>query len=256
VSRRLKITIVCCVAVLILVFAMKSRLTTNDETRTDPTVQRPEIPISKSSSNGGSKKAEGRRLGVTAQTSGLSKSKTNELIELTEENFESNVLSCFRGEPCRLMEKPSKLYKDFKLAGDRKAIDHLISFLRSQLKDPDFRALYKDELKDMIDDFYPPNERQFQDAAYYSYLGDLQKSLDLYLDLEQRAQTNPDLRAAPKLNIANVLFDMKRYSDALPYYQAALADYNSGAQQQVAFPDPREMIAFIERRIWRVRLSG
>ena len=57
-----------------------------------------------------------------------------------------------------------------------------------------FREVYREDLKRMIDDFYPPQEKEFQDAAYYSYLGESQKSLDLYLDLRQKSDTDATLR--------------------------------------------------------------
>jgi tetratricopeptide (TPR) repeat protein len=174
------------------------------------------------------------------------------VIVLTEENFENEVMACFRGELCQLGEDPIRLYRHYKAAGNRKANDSLISFLRSKLRDPSWAAQYKDALKTMIEDFYPPEEQPFQNAAYYSYLGDLEKSLAFYLDLEKKSVSNPKLRPAPKLNIANVLFEMRRFSEALPYYQGALADYQSG-KQQVAQPDPREMIEFIESRINEIK---
>ena len=79
----------------------------------------------------------------------------------------------------------------------------------------------------MIDDFYPPQEKEFQDAAYYSYLGESQKSLVLYLDLRQKSDTDATLRQAPNMNIAGVLYDLKRPADALTHYRMALSDLES-----------------------------
>jgi tetratricopeptide (TPR) repeat protein len=104
----------------------------------------------------------------------------------------------------------------------------LISFLRSKLKNPEFKDRYKDMLLKMINDFYSPDEIEFQQAAYYAYLGELQKSLEIYLDLEKKSAQNPRLRSAPKHNIANVLYEQGRFAQALRYYEDALADLISG----------------------------
>ena len=120
------------------------------------------------------------------------------------------------------------------------------------MKDELYRKRYKDILKKMIEDFYPPEELQFQQAAYYNYLGDLQKSLELYLDLEKKSLSDRSLRSAPKLNIANTLYDLQRYRDSLPYYQQALAEYVS-REQEVSIPSQNDMIRFIEGRIEDVR---
>lgn len=173
-------------------------------------------------------------------------------IGLTGGNFESYVSRCFKGEVCTFVDDPFAMYRRFKQSGNRRACDNLISFLRSKMKDEDYRSRYKVLLQKMIADFYPPEERQFQEAAYYNYLGELQKSLDLYLDLERKSQTDPSLRPAPKLNIANTLYDMKKYKESLPYYEAALDQYVS-RQQEVAIPSQNEMIRFVEGRIEDVR---
>jgi tetratricopeptide (TPR) repeat protein len=172
-------------------------------------------------------------------------------ILLTAASFENLVADCFQGEACKLEEDPWKLYRLFKKEGKRRANDNLIAFLRSQLKDPLLKAQYKDVLKRMIEDFYPPRERQFQEAAYYAYLGELQKSLELYLDLEKKAAVNRRLRGAPKLNIANVYYDMARYKEALAYYQAALEDLKSG-RARVGDPGKASMMDFIYSRIGEI----
>lgn len=163
---------------------------------------------------------------------------------LTYGNFESFVAKCLQGENCKFAEDPLHMYREFKSAGNERALDNMISFMRSQLKDPAFRERYQDILLDIIYDFYPQEERQFQEAAYYDYLGDKKRSLDLYLDLQKKAKLDSTLKNAPNLNIANVLYDLKRYQEALPYYQAALNDYLSG--QVRADPSP---VGFIEARI-------
>ncbi len=171
-----------------------------------------------------------------------------ETIELTFGNFESFVLKCFQGAKCILKDDPMKMYQDFKAAGNTRAMDSLISFLRSKLRKPETRDQYKDIVKKMIEDFYPPEEKQFQEAAYYNYLGDLTKSLDLYLDLKEKSKTNPKLREAPNLNIANTYYDLKKYAEAQPYYEAALVDFTSGKIK--GDPDPTP---FIEERISEIK---
>jgi tetratricopeptide (TPR) repeat protein len=104
----------------------------------------------------------------------------------------------------------------------------------------------------MIRDFYPPEEKQFQEAAYYNYLGELEKSLELYLDLEKKSALDLSLRPAPKLNIANTFYDLGRSKEALPYYEAALEGYLSG-QNQVLAPSQNDMIRFIEDRVEEIR---
>ena len=163
-------------------------------------------------------------------------------------NFESFVLKCFAGVSCKFGEDPKKMYQDFKENGNRSANDSLISFMRSQLKNKEFRNKYKDLLKQLINDFYPQEEKQFQVAAYYNYLGDLQKSLDIYLDLQKRSQSNPSLKPAPLLNIANTLYDMLRFKESLPYYEAALQD--SLSRQEKLTPNSE---SFIEERISEIK---
>ncbi|MGZ3775808.1 MAG: tetratricopeptide repeat protein [Pseudobdellovibrionaceae bacterium] len=170
------------------------------------------------------------------------------MITLTSGNFESFVLKCFQGEKCELGENPLEMYQVFKGANNHRANDSLISFMRSKLKDKEFRDQYKDMLKQMIYDFYPREEKQFQEAAYYNYLGDLQKSLDTYLDLQKKSQTDPSLRPAPTLNIANILYDMHRFKDALPYYEAALEECLSRSDKPIPNPE-----SFIEERIAEIK---
>ena len=189
------------------------------------------------------------KANASAETSPTEPTFQGEIV-LNGGNFEGFILKCFSGVPCKLGEDPLKMYSEFKAAGNRSANDHLISFMRSQLKNPDFRDRYKIVLKKIIDDFYPPEEKQFQEAAYYNYLGDLQKSLDTYLDLEKRTQSNPTLRPAPKLNIANTLYDMGRFKESLPYYEAALQE--SLVSREKLTPNPE---SFIEGRIFDIKKS-
>lgn len=169
-------------------------------------------------------------------------------LVLNAGNFESFVLKCFQGEPCVLEGDAMKMYQDFKAAGNTRAINSLISFLRSKLRKPEGRTQYKDIVKNMIDDFYPPQEKQFQEAAYYNYLGDLNKSLELYLDLKEKSKKDSSLREAPNLNIANTYYDMKKYAEAQPYYEEALQDFTSGRIK--GDPDPTP---FIEERISEIK---
>jgi tetratricopeptide (TPR) repeat protein len=179
----------------------------------------------------------------------VQKSPSDPKITLTAGNFEDFVSRCFQGESCELEEEdPWKLYQDFKRSGNRRANDSLISYLRKMLTDLKLRDRYKGPLKRMIEDFYPPKEKLFQQAAYYNYLGDLKKSLNLYLELEKRSAGDSSLRPAPKLNIANTLYDLGRFEDALGYYKAALNEYAAG-QQPTSFPSSNEMIRHIRDRI-------
>ena len=173
-----------------------------------------------------------------------------ETLYLTYGNFESFVTRCFNGEPCKLQEDPVTMYKAYKDARNLKACGSLLSFMRSQLKYEDFKNQYKDSLFTMIHDFYPAEEIQFQDAAYYNYLGDYKKSLELYLDLEKKHQTNPALRKAPNLNIANTYYSLNLMREALRYYELALDDFLSDVdkvQQQ------REIIGFTQKRIVEIK---
>ncbi|MBX9765665.1 MAG: tetratricopeptide repeat protein [Bdellovibrionales bacterium] len=174
------------------------------------------------------------------------------VIPLTSGNFKGFVDRCFQGEHCVLDDDAWEMYQRFKRSGDLLAADNLISFLRSKLKDPEFRNKYKHLLKRMIVDFYPKEERQFQEAAYYNYLGDLQKSLDLYMDLERKVESDSTLRSASKLNIANTFYEMKRFSEALPYYEASREQYLS-REQNSKVPSRNEMLDFIEERISSIK---
>ena len=116
--------------------------------------------------------------------------------ELTAGNFESFVNRCFEGEACTFADDPKKIYDRFKQAGNRRANDLLISFLRKNLKSKKFRERYKETLMAMIEDFYEPEELPFQVAAFHNYLGDLEKSLELYLALERKSQFDHSLRPA------------------------------------------------------------
>lgn len=164
------------------------------------------------------------------------------VIELTSGNFASFVERCFQGEPCAFGEDPKKMYDAFKLRGDRQTSDLLLSLMRRNLKNDSFREQYKDNLKSMIEDFYSPEELPFQEAAYYNYLGDLKKSLELYLALERKSEFDMSLRPAPKLNIANTYYDLGRFREALRYYEAALQEKYEN-----------ETLRFIDDRITEIR---
>lgn len=168
------------------------------------------------------------------------------ILVLTANNFEEIVHKCFAGEPCAFGEDPWVLYQSFKRSQHPRTCDSIIALMRKNLKDPAFREKYKDTLLAMIEDYYPPAEKDFQRAAYYDYLGDKEKSLALYLDLEKRAARDAVLRPAPKLNIANVYYDLHRLRESLPYYQAALQNLRNGPQ---VTPDQRQVMQFIQTRI-------
>jgi tetratricopeptide (TPR) repeat protein len=146
------------------------------------------------------------------------------IVILNELNFENSVKECFEGKPCKLEGDPWKLYQKFKNSDQRPLNDSLIAFLRKQLTDPNYRDQYKEVLLKMIEDFYPPEKIDWQRAAYYNYLGELQKSLEIYLDLDNKAIGNPKLFNAPKMNIANTYYDLGRLNEALAYYEASLND--------------------------------
>ena len=173
-------------------------------------------------------------------------------IQLTEANFENNVMKCFRGQNCVFKGSPEKLYERFRAEGNNQGNDYLISYLRSKLRDSKYRELYKDIVWRMIHDLYSPEETPFQKAAYFNYLGDLEKSLSLYLELEKRIESGEVLSSAPKLNIANTYYDLKRYKSALPYYRQALNEFSSGKVQSVS-PGKNSMIAFIRKRISQIQ---
>ncbi len=91
-----------------------------------------------------------------------------------------------------------------------------------------------------------PDDREFEEAAYYFNINDFEKSLELYLDMDRKAALNPNLSAAPKLNIANVYYEMSRLPEARLYYEAALYD------SQLKELNPRErkdFISYINRHI-------
>ena len=174
---------------------------------------------------------------ITAETS-----TTEPVVVLNSGNFEGFVKYCFAGESCTLGEAPRSLYSHFKALGNRQALDSLLSYMRRRLQEEDFRKAHGAELLSMLRDFYPANELDFQNAAYYNYAGQLEKSLALYLELEKKAAIDPQLRPAPKLNIANTYYDLRRFREALPYYQAALDESY-----------PTEVMRFIEGRIEQIK---
>ena len=145
-------------------------------------------------------------------------------IILNELNFEDSIKDCFEGKLCKLEEDPWKLYQKFKNSDRPEFNDSLIALLRKQLTDPIYKDQYRDILLKMIEDYYPPEKIDWQRAAYYNYLGDLQKSLQIYLDLDKKAASNPKLFNAPKMNIANTYYDLGRLREALVYYEASLND--------------------------------
>jgi tetratricopeptide (TPR) repeat protein len=166
--------------------------------------------------------------------------------ELNESNLDDVVGRCFQGEPCELKEDAWQLYLKLKSAGRGKATDALISYLRRELKNPSRRNQYKDVLLKMIDDYYPPRILEFQHAAYYYYLGDLNTSLDIYLRMEKAAARDANAFNPPKLNIANDFYELHRWKEALAYYKKALDEELS---EDSRGPDQQMSIHFIQDRI-------
>jgi tetratricopeptide (TPR) repeat protein len=149
---------------------------------------------------------------------------SNPVIMLNELNFEQFIKECFEGKPCSIEGDPWNIYRKFKASGQSQITDSYLSFLRKQLKDPKYREQYKEPLLKMIEDFYPPEKIDFQKAAYYNYMGELETSLNYYLDLDNKAKLDPKIFNAPKMNIANTYYDLGRFKEALSYYEAALND--------------------------------
>jgi len=170
-------------------------------------------------------------------------------IILDRDNFERLVLECFRGHPCNFGEDPWHLYQYYKRSQHPRVCDSIIAVMRRKMEDPVYKEKNKALLLAMIQDFYPSTERDFQIAAYYAYLGELQKSVDLYLDLEKKSAKDSSLRPAPKLNIANVYYDLHKFREALPYYQAALKELLTGPETS---SDQRSQIQFVQKRIEQI----
>lgn len=165
-------------------------------------------------------------------------------ILITADNFEKLSNDCFQGATCAISGDPWSHYVTLKNERENQVADLYIAFLRKQLNNPKFKNQYKDLVLKMIRDFYPREQMDFQIAAYYNYLGDLESSLKVYLDLEKKAKSDPKIFSAPKLNIANTYFDLKRYDKALVYYQSAVTELKS-----IQTNDSLEVIAFINERI-------
>jgi hypothetical protein len=165
---------------------------------------------------------------------------------LTTENIETSASICFQGKRCEFGEDPWGMYRHFRDSQHPKTCDTIIALLRRKMSEPEFREKYRGPLLSMIEDFYSPLEIDFQRAAYYAYLGELEKSLNLYLELEKRQAYDAGLRPAPKLNIANVYYDLHRLAEALPYYRAALEDLKNSPEK---LSDQRAVQEFIEKRI-------
>lgn len=174
----------------------------------------------------------------------VSKTEQNNIILLNSENFEARSAECFQGAMCEVEGNPWDQYLAIKQEGKRSVTDLYIAFLRKKLKDPSLKDQYKDFLKQMITDFYPADQVDFQMAAYYNYLGELESSLNSYIELERKAKKDPRLFTAPKLNIANTYYDLKRFKEALVYYKMSLNDLKSTETN-----DSIESINFINERI-------
>ena len=190
-----------------------------------------------------------QQAGSQLQEAKNQESSESEKIILTEDNFEEFVTKCFQGKPCEFGEDPWALYQKFKRSQHPKVCDSIIAMMRRNLSDPAFKEKYKDVLLAMIRDYYPAREIDFQTAAYYDYLGDRQKSLELYLALERKQATDPELRHAPKLNIANVYYNLGKLKEARPYYQSALQELMTSPEKT---SDQRSVIQFIQGRIQEI----
>lgn len=178
------------------------------------------------------------------------------VVVLNAGNFENFVGRCFHGEPCSLEENPEHLYRDFKLAGRTKANGDLIDYLRRQMKVEEFRERYKEPLKKMIEDFYSAHDLPFQLAAYYHYIGDLDRSLAMYLDLEVQVRADATLRPAPPLNIANLYYDLKKYPEALEYYRKSRAElFRAPHMMGRKSSDGVELLAFVEHRMEELKAT-
>jgi tetratricopeptide (TPR) repeat protein len=91
-----------------------------------------------------------------------------------------------------------------------------------------------------------PDDWEFEEAAYYFNINDFEKSLELYLDIDRKAALNPKSNPAPKLNVANVYYEMDRLLEARLYYEAALYD----SQLKELKPGERkDFITYINRHI-------
>ena len=91
-----------------------------------------------------------------------------------------------------------------------------------------------------------PDDREFEEAAYYFNINDFEKSLELYLDIDRKAAVNPNLSPAPKLNVANVYYEMNRLLEARLYYEAALYD---SQLKELEPGDRKDLISYIDRHI-------
>jgi tetratricopeptide (TPR) repeat protein len=178
----------------------------------------------------------------------LSKNVDEKILFLNSDNFESMSEECFQGTPCEVEGDPWAQYQALKKEAKKGVTDLYIAFLRKKMSDPKFKDQYKDMVKKMIKDFYPDDQMDFQMAAYYNYLGDLEASLKMYLALEKKSQMNPKIFSAPKLNIANTYYDLGRLKQALAYYQASLND-----QKSTQTDDSVALINFINDRIELIR---
>ena len=92
-----------------------------------------------------------------------------------------------------------------------------------------------------------PDDREFEEAAYYFNINDFEKSLELYLDIDRKAVLNPNLSPAPKLNVANVYYEMHRLLEARLYYEAALYD---SQLKELKPGDRKDFISYINSRMF------
>jgi tetratricopeptide (TPR) repeat protein len=141
--------------------------------------------------------------------------------ELTVENFNNTVDSCEQDDPCEVLN-PWEFYQHFKNVKDAKTIDSFISFMgRHKLTDVNSRDKYKKVVKEMIDDFYSPEDKPEADANFYMYIGENLKALNIFLSLQKSSNLEKSSRYVYlDGNIANIYFDLGRFPEAQIYYQA------------------------------------
>lgn len=244
-SKKFKVATCLLASIALCIFLIKEMNSKNIDRKspTTPVLNSEIIPISKIEPK------PDRELGNTNSLIRFNKvdsssDESKKIIFLNSENFESRSGECFQGALCEVEGDPWKQYLALKKEGRKNVTDLYIAFLRKKMSDPKFKDQNKDILKEMIKDFYPVEEIDFQMAAYYNYLGDLESSLQIYLALERKSQTDPKMFKSPKLNIANTYYDLGRFKDALAYYQASLSD-----QKSTETADSIASINFINERI-------
>lgn len=167
------------------------------------------------------------------------------VIRMSASNFEALVPACFQGAICEFDEPPWDFFEGLKISQHPQATETFIAYLRSKLVTSEGNLRYGRLVKQMIADYYPKEQENLQFATYFAYEGDLKKALALYREVEKEERRNQAAPKAPALNIANVLYELKRPQEALPYYRLALAEVEHSGN----FEDQRGVADFLRRRI-------